>query len=184
VVSKIDRFLYAFEMLTKKRGGFYSMRGKGTILFKYSALIILFVFGVITIIGSSGDDDKKSTPTSDIAGEWDFTYGWDNLPGISQPQRFVFTQDGKNVTFTGSFVTPDNVVYPCEGEGTVKGDELEITAWNDDVNINLTVIFYTGLIDNLDTRIVGMIEDDISWEATWGIDNNGSGIWSAEKCSG
>ncbi len=157
------------------------MRGKRTVLFKYSALIILIVFGVITIIGSSGDDDKKSTPTSNIEGDWDFTYSWSYLPGVSQPQRFVFSQDGKDVTFTGTFVTSDNTVYPCEGEGTINGDELTITAWNND--IDLIVIFYTGLIDNLDTRIVGMVESDVSWEATWEVDNFASGTWSAEKCS-
>jgi len=161
------------------------MRQKLNTLFKYSALAILIVFGFITIIGTGGDDEK-SKPTANIEGEWDFTYGWDDEPGKSEPQRFVFTQDGKNVTFTGSFVTPAGqgyIVYQCEGEGTVNGDELEIIAWNDDEAIDLTVTFYTGLIDNLGTRIVGMVEGDISWEATWGDGIYGSGIWSAEKCT-
>jgi hypothetical protein len=182
VVSKFGHFLCWSKMLTKKEEGLQLMREKLNILFKYSALAILIVFGFITIIGTGGDDEK-SGHTANIDGEWDFTYGWDDLPGKSEPQRFVFTQDGKNVTFTGSFVTPPpQTVYECEGEGTVNGNELEITAWNDDVAIDLTVVFYTGLIDNLDTRIVGMVEGDISWEATWGDNNYASGIWSAEKC--
>jgi hypothetical protein len=170
-------------MLTKKKRGLHLMRKNLTILFKYSTLAIVIIFGFITIIGTSGDDEE-SGHTANIEGEWDFTYGWDNVVGRSDPQRFVFKQDGKDVTFIGSFVTPppENTIYYCEGEGTINGDEIEITAWNDDEAINLTVDFYTGLIDGLETRIVGMIEGDISWYATWGVDNNAAGIWSADKC--
>jgi hypothetical protein len=170
-------------MVTKKKEGFQFMRKHLNILFKYSVLTILIIFGLITIIGTGGDDDK-SGHTANIEGEWDFTYGWDGVVGRSDPQRFVFTQDGKNVTFTGTFVTSDRTVYDCVGEGTINGDELEITAWNDDVDINLIVYFYTGLIDDLETSIIGLIEggNGISWYATWGVDNSAAGIWSADKC--
>jgi hypothetical protein len=175
--------LNAIFKCSQKKRGLYLMRKNLNKLFKYSTLAIIIIFGFITIIGTGGDDEE-SGHTANIEGEWDFTYGWDNVVGRSDPQRFVFKQDGKNVTFTGTFVTPppEQTIYPCEGEGTINGDEIEITAWNDDEAINLTVIFYTGLIDDLETSMVGIIEGDISWEAIWGDSNYAAGIWSADRC--
>jgi hypothetical protein len=168
-------------MVTKKKEGFHLMREKCYRLFKYSTLAIVIVFGLITIIGTGGDDDKKSVHTSNIEGLWEVTYTYLWEPGEYGPYIFEFTQEGNDVTFTGKFQTaPYGEVYNCIGEGVIEGDELTIIAWNDDEN--LTVTFYTGLIDNLDTRIVGMVENNISWHATWGDGNSASGRWSADKC--
>jgi len=162
------------------------MRQKLNTLFKYSALAILIVFGFITIIGTGGDDDKKSAHTSNIEGTWNVKYTYNDQPADYGPYVFEFTQDGNKVTLVSGEIQLDTsgpVFDLIEGQGTINGYEVEFTAWNEAENLD---VVFTGLFSNLDTIIsIDSVDsgDDISWSATWGENESAVGRWRAVKCT-
>lgn len=120
-------------------------------------VVLLALFLLLLGVGCSSDDDDPIVvaPTGAVEGNWDFYYGPDGGPEMG-PELLEITQSGEMLTITRYPVDGP----PVNGDGTVTGDQVEIS----DARLS-----FSGTLNG----------DSLSGE--WTNADGENGIWSAMR---